>query len=307
MKKLVFIGFFLFFIHPIFAFWVKDTLILDGWTVEIDQDSLQPLSPDEIDHWAQDFKSLPPTIIWHHAIGGMAGFHSKPYGISSGKELLSSRDPSFRNQGWQTGLSMSTCAMLTNNIGIGLGLNYSEYHYATLSGKSVALAEGQLPYQLNIVNQNAQVIIQQPVGNDLYELDTLISPIQVNRRKVSMLQFPVLLRYVKESRSEIWRFHIGMGVLVQRSVLPDLEFAWVEDELVRINQEKGFSQWRNVPMLMLQVDRAFSSRNSIYLNFNGVWPNLPMRQGLVVTRLPNFWISLGWAWKFNNNPYIRAR
>ncbi len=307
MKKLIFIGFFVFYIHPVFSIEVSDTLILDGWAVEIDQDSLEPLSPDDIDRWEQDFKPLPPTIIWHHSLGGVVGFYPKPLALGSGKVLLASRDENWQEAGWQFGVLGSSCAMLTNNIGIGVGASYSAYRFSTLTAKSIALLDGQLPYQLSVVDQNAQVIIQQPVGNDLYELDTILAPIQSSQQKVRMMQFPFLLRYVKESRSEIWRFHAGMGVLVEHVVLSNIELAFVENEMLGIKQEKGFSEWRNVPIMMIQVDRAFSSRNSIYFSANGIWPNLPLVQGEASTRLPNWWISCGWAWKFNNNPYIRAR
>lgn len=307
MKKLVFIGAFLFVSNLVLGYMVTDTLILDGWAVELDQDSLEPLTSNEINEWERDFKKMPPTIIWHTSLGATLGWIQQPISLSTGGELLANRDVDTPDYAWQLGLGANVCAMLTNNIGIGLGAAFSQYRFANLSATFNQLSDGQLPYRLSCASGNVEWIIQQPVGADLYELDTLVSPIDVKIQNVQLFQFPVLLRYVKESRSEVWRFHAAMGVLLQRIQLPSLEYAWIEKEELKVTQVAGTASWSNVPMMMMQVDRALSAKNSVFIQLNAIWPKVQVAQGIAQVHLPNVWISMGWEWKFNNNPYIRAR
>ena len=307
MKKWVFIGAFLFVSNWVLGCAVKDTLILDGWAVELDQDSLTPLSSEDIRYWEQDLKSLPPVIIWHASLGASTGIAHQAISLSTGRELLSQREKGIADHGWQAGAGLHVCTMLTNNIGIGIGAAFSQYRFSSLSAKFNGLTDGQLPYRVSCQGSNVEWIIQQSVGADLYELDTLVSPIDVKIQNVQLFQFPVLLRYVKESRSEVWRFHAAMGALLQRIQLPSLEYAWIEKEELKVTKVAGTTSWSNVPMMMMQVDRALSAKNSVFVQLNAIWPKVQIAQGIAQIHLPNVWISMGWNWKFNNNPYIRAR
>ena len=285
----------------------SDTLILDGFRIEVEKDTVDLNDPNQIEYWKRDIKPLPKKVIWLHSLGALEGMSSNQFSLDSNLPMLNSIDAQRANFAISHGISWNSIALITNNIGVSIGCNLSQVQHSVLNAYLPELNQNQQPYNLTIQNNLLQAVVKSQMDQGLYELDTLSVPMERNRIKTVNIQMPLLLNYMHESKSDLWRFHGGMGVLIQYWELPAFEYTFIENRYLSYGQAQSVKTWNSSPVAILQIDRAFSNRNNFFVRCSGSWPSVGIQQQGIQTFMPNYWISLGWLWKFNNNPYIRAR
>jgi hypothetical protein len=307
MKKWIFIG-------CCIAFWTKgsandmaDTLILDGYAVELEKDTVPFLDPAAVDLFSRDFKKLPPTIIWYQALGGAWMMTPHQFNLGEGRTALMSIDRNSRHENMYWGLVTQTTVMLNNNIGLSLGVQYGGWRVAAWSATPPVLNDGTVPYKLGYANDQLEVIVKKEVGEDLWELDTLqvgVSPVNMEYRN---FQIPLMLQYQRESRSDLWRLQAGIGFVLNQWRASSFQYTYTKDRFLYVDQAPALNSWTYKPAFNMELQRMLSAKNSVYVRCMGQWPTTAVEQGNWMLHAPSFWLSTGWVWKFNNNPYIRAR
>jgi hypothetical protein len=284
-----------------------DTLILDGFAVELEKDTVPFLDPEAIKSYSQDFKKLAPTIIWYQSLGGACMMTPSQFDLGSGRTALMAMDRGSRHRDDYWGLVTQTTVMLNNNIGLSLGAQFGSWNVSTWSAIPPTLNDGNVPYKLGYTNDQLQVIIKKEVGEDLWELDTLQVAVSHVKIVYQNTQIPLMLEYQRESRSNLWRMQAGIGVVLNQWRAPSFQYTYTKDRFFYVDQAPALNSWTYKPAFNIELQRNLSGKNSLYLRCSGQWPHTSVVQGSWNLNTPSFWISTGWVWKFNNNPYIRAR
>lgn len=308
MKKIIFIGIFSIFLIFKGSAFNADTLVLDGYVVELEKDTVPFLDPTLVQQYKQDLKDLPPVIIWYQSIGVNWMTKSSQFDLGDNRTALMAMGRKARqdnNSYW--GLSANSTFMINNNIGLSLGAQWGRWNVSTWSAIPPVLDEGTVAYKLGYLNEQLEMIIKKPVGEDLWELDTLQVPVTASSISYQNIQVPLTIQYVKESRSNVWRWQGGIGVVLNQWQSPSFQYTYTKDKMVYVDLAPSKRVMTFKPAYNLEIQRCLSSSSSVFLKCSGQWPSSHIVQNNWNIDSPSFWLSMGWVWKFNNNPYIRAR